>query len=185
MSEEEFHISMSHDTSSITNAAMEVLKSCRCFLDSLDQAAYNHPSRALFGATVGQHVRHNLDHFAAAIGSIEGGVIDYDRRDRDTPIERDIERAAHEIERLVASLSAMTERASTQRVRVRIMLDASGDVTELESSVVRELAFATHHAYHHYAMMAVIAAELGLAIPGGFGKAPSTLHHERALQTSH
>ena len=42
----------------------------------------------------------------------------------------------------------------------------------------RELAFAAHHGVHHNAMINAICAELGVATPHGFGKAPSTINHE-------
>jgi len=65
-------------------------------------------------------------------------------------------------------------------VRVRVMLCADGQHAELGSTLGRELAFAAHHAVHHHAMVAAIAAEFGLSAPDGFGRAPSTIHHEHA-----
>jgi hypothetical protein len=48
----------------------------------------------------------------------------------------------------------------------------------LGSTLARELAFASHHAIHHHAMMKAIAQEHGQAAESGFGVAPSTLNHE-------
>jgi hypothetical protein len=59
------------------------------------------------------------------------------------------------------------------------MLSGEGDEAELTSTFAREVAFATHHAIHHNAMIAAIAASFGVTIPAGFGKAPSTVNHER------
>jgi hypothetical protein len=59
------------------------------------------------------------------------------------------------------------------------MLTSDGVDAELGSTLGRELAFATHHAVHHHAMLGAIAAELGVATPPEFGKAPSTIRHER------
>ena len=45
---------------------------------------------------------------------------------------------------------------------VRCMLSAQGDEQRLRSSLAREIAFASHHATHHHAMMASIALEHGV-----------------------
>lgn len=63
-------------------------------------------------------------------------------------------------------------------VRVRVMVSGDGAETELVSSLARELAFATHHAVHHQAMMRAIAGEFGVEASSDFGKAPSTINHE-------
>lgn len=160
-------------------ASLAVLGQCAVFITSLPAAAYSAPSGVLFGATIGQHVRHSLDHFAAALLAEPGEPIDYDHRERGTPIETDPAAAAGLIARLCAHLDALTPRDAARQVRVRIMLTSAGDEAELGSTLERELAFASHHAVHHHAMMAAIASELHHPVPDGFGKAPSTLNHQR------
>jgi hypothetical protein len=59
------------------------------------------------------------------------------------------------------------------------MLSGDGHEAELESTLGRELVFATHHAIHHHAMMSAIASEFGIKVGPDFGKAPSTINHER------
>lgn len=161
-------------------AASASLGQCAGLIDALPQGAYTHVSGVIKGSTIGQHVRHALDHFAAALSSLEGLVIDYDNRERDTPVERDPTAALSLIARLRESLSEIDRRAVDGAVRVRVMLSAAGDEAELGSTLGRELAFASHHATHHHAMIAAIARELGVAVPASFGKAPSTLNHENA-----
>jgi len=160
-------------------ASLAVLGQCAAFIASLPASAYCAPSGVLFGATIGQHVRHSLDHFAAALLTAPGEPIDYDHRERGTPIETDPAAAAGLIARLRDLLDALTPQDAARAVRVRIMLTSAGDEAELGSTLERELAFASHHAVHHHAMMAAIACELRYPIPDGFGKAPSTLNHQR------
>ncbi len=126
----------------------------------------------LSGSTIGQHVRHSLDHFSAVLDPIEPGVIDYDHRERDTPVEHDPLAARSSIEQLIRQLRVV--RAPSAAVRVRVMLSADGRESLLTSTIERELAFATHHAIHHHAMIAAIARTLQLDVPAGFGVAPST-----------
>lgn len=161
-------------------AAAAVLGQCEAFLGGLSESAYTAPSARLMGSTIGQHVRHSVDHFAAALRALEGEAIAYDHRERNTPIESDLAAASARIRELRDALRGIGGSACAERVRVRVMLTSEGDEAELHSTLARELAFAAHHATHHHAMMAAIASEVGAACPAGFGKAPSTLHHERS-----
>lgn len=162
----------------VAEAAAAIVGQCEAFVRSLDSAAYVRPSGVLAGGTVGQHVRHALDHFRAALGAGDG-PIEYDRRERNVPMETDRIAALEAMEGLRAELARIGERELSRPVRVRVMLTADGAEAELGSTLGRELAFATHHAIHHHAMMGAIARELGIVCEGAFGKAPSTLNHER------
>lgn len=161
-------------------AALGVLEQCSGFLAGVDRTRYIAPCPGLLGSTIGQHVRHSLDHFGAVLGGLDGQIIDYDHRERQTPIERDPGAALHALHEVCDRLWRAAENELSGPVRVRVMLTADGGDTLLGSTLARELAFAAHHAVHHYAMMAAIAVELRLGVPEGFGKAPSTLNHERA-----
>jgi len=158
-----------------------MLDQCRRFLADLDDDAYTAPCDRMFGSTIGAHVRHSLDHFRAAITTADGDPIDYDRRDRDTDVERSAAAALGEVDRLRARLATLHDGPADRAVRVRVMVSGSGDTAELTSTLARELDFAAHHAVHHHAMIGAIAGMAGLPIPDGFGKAPSTIEHERRI----
>lgn len=163
----------------ILRAAAASLEHCAAFLSEIDSDRYTRASARLFGSTIGQHVRHTLDHFAAVTSSLDGLVIDYDHRRRDTPVEQDCDAAIEAIRSVSARLAPLSADDLAAPVRVRMMVSAEGAEAELGSTLGRELAFATHHATHHFAMISSIANELGIATPVGFGKAPSTVNHER------
>lgn len=161
-------------------AAVCLLEQCASFIDALDDDSYRRTSAAMMGGTIGKHVRHCLDHFAAVVNAASGGgAIDYDHRQRDVPMETDRAEARRAIDGIVTGLRSIHAAASAVPVTVRVMLAADGAEAVLPSSLARELAFASHHAVHHHAMMKVIADEFGVPCPEGFGKAPSTLNHER------
>lgn len=160
-------------------AGVSLLEQCRGFLETLDGRAYTRGSDVMFGGTIGQHVRHALDHFGAVLGALDGRVVDYDHRARGTEVETSLLEAKRTIDGLCALLRSAPREQADRPVLVRVMLSGEGDETELTSTFAREVAFATHHAIHHHAMMAAIASSFGLAIPAGFGKAPSTVNHER------
>lgn len=161
------------------DASAAILHQCAEFIMNLDPEVYRRPCIAMGGSCIGQHVRHCLDHFTAALSAARG-VIDYDHRERDTPIERDPTAALAAIHELIDRLSMLTPADLPMPVRVRVMLTEMGDEAELGSTLERELAFAAHHAVHHHAMISAIACWMGVATPDGFGRAPSTRHHERS-----
>jgi len=160
-------------------ASCALLGQCRTFLQSIDTDHYTTPSQRLMGSTIGQHVRHSLDHYAAALSALEGRIIDYDHRARKTPIESECTAAIAQIDTLSSQIESLAADAMASDVTIRVMLSAEGETADLRSTLAREFAFATHHAIHHCAMMASIASELGQSIPEGFGKAPSTRNYER------
>jgi hypothetical protein len=166
-------------------AAHALLAQCADFVQRMTDDAYTADSNVLPGGTAGKHVRHTIDHFAAIVSAHDEGMpIDYDHRLRNVPMESLRAEALRVIEHVQARIAAQSPASMKATVRVRVMLAADGTETELYSTLARELAFATHHAIHHLAMMKAIAAEFGIHCPESFGKAPSTLHHESRLDTS-
>ncbi len=164
----------------VAAAADAILAQCEQFVAAFAAEHFTGPSNTLKGGTVGKHIRHTLDHFAAALAGVEDDAeIDYDRRQRDVPVEVDPAAAARFIGDLRSRLSRAASHGLDTPVRIRVMLSADGAEAVLTSSFGRELAFATHHAVHHQAMMKAIAAEFGVDCDECFGRAPSTLNHER------
>lgn len=137
-------------------------------------------SAALKGGSLGKHLRHVTDHYAAiVVGLKTGEAFDYDRRRRDVPEESDPRAAQQVSRRLAESIASLTPDDLNREVRIRVMLDGEGAEATLSTTAARELFFASHHAIHHFAMMRAIASELGIELDANFGKAPSTVNHER------
>lgn len=161
----------------VVSGALSVLDQCDAFVRMVDDAAYARESEVIAGGTIGKHVRHILDHFRAVVEGHD--PIDYDHRDRDVPMERNRADAMATIRRVRRCLEELDESAIADPVGIRVMVSEDGCDTVLGSTVGRELAFAAHHAVHHHAMLRAIGAEMGFRAEGAFGKAPSTVHHER------
>jgi hypothetical protein len=166
------------------SSALALLEQAAAFIETLDDESYSRPSRIMSGGTIGKHFRHVVDHFAATLAPIAGDgpecVIEYDRRARNVPMETSRDAALGEIRGVMRALQLAHENGSGRSVRVRVMLTSDGAEREFASTLGREIAFASHHAVHHHAMIAVIAGELGVPAPAGFGKAPATLNHEQS-----
>ncbi|MBX3363305.1 MAG: hypothetical protein KF866_00955 [Phycisphaeraceae bacterium] len=174
-------MAMSCSPSAVCQTASALLDQCAGFIQALPDQTYSTESRTIRGGTLGKHVRHVVDHFAAAVGAFERGeIIDYDHRERCVPMENDRTSALDAIAELRAQIAALTEAHLNHPVRIRVMLSGDGSETELSSTLGRELFFAAHHAIHHHAMMKAIAAEFGVEADAAFGKAPSTINFESA-----
>lgn len=159
-------------------AAIALLDQCSGFVRNASGPAYISESRVLKGGTIGKHLRHSLDHFRAALdGATFGTVVEYDRRERNVPMETDPAAALAAIESIRGRLCELGAESLATPIRVRVMLTGDGAEAELGSTLGRELAFATHHAVHHNAMLGAIAAEFGIQTGAEFGKAPSTINH--------
>jgi len=147
------------------------------FLNGLPDGLYDRSCEEVFGSTIGGHLRHNLDHYAAFMEGMEPGRVDYDARGRDPFIETHPEAAIHLIESLIAKLGAVSEADLDREVQIR--MDDGGSSGWSRTSFRRELQFLLSHTIHHYALIASIARRFGVArLPAEFGIAPSTLARE-------
>src|SRR5258706_12180725 len=60
-------------------------------LDQLSQEQYAQECRTLSNATIGKHLRHVIELFQSLENGYDDGVVNYDKRKRDTRIENDKE----------------------------------------------------------------------------------------------
>lgn len=169
-------------SSLVAGAALAVLEQCETFVRCMTDGVYTADSAVIRGGTAGKHVRHTLDHFSAVLTGTLGATIDYDHRERDVPMESNRGAALAAITVIRAEITRLGEDELARSVRVRVMIGEGGEEADVASTLARELAFAAHHAVHHHAMLKAIAQEFGTILPAAFGKAPSTIHHERTLR---
>ena len=160
-------------------------------LDSCGAAAFADACPTI-GASVGAHLRHSLEHAqccATAVESLRSGLrvptLNYDGRERDAELERDpIYMAARSRELLNGVVNGDAVDLDAE-VLAAFALDASGGDALLPSTLRRELAFAAHHATHHFFVAGLVAkSHLGLALPDDVGRAPATLRHDRQASST-
>lgn len=163
----------------IVDAAAALLESTAGLLESIDDAAYARPSPACQDASIGQHVRHLTDHFASLVDGYEADApVCYDQRKRGTDIESDRAAAAAMLRGLRSRIADLDDTQLNFSVRIRVLPAPGAAEVDLETSLGRELAFVTHHAVHHHAIIRVIAAEQGVDLGDAFGRAPATVQAE-------
>lgn len=152
-----------------------LLEEAAALIAGLDDVLYTCPLPQFASGSVGQHLRHVLDHYDAVL-AMTGGVIDYDRRRRDSRLESCREEGAREIRRVRDALAGLYDQP------VRISSETSPTlkaVVVADSSLRRELLFATSHAVHHFALIAMLLRIQGVEVPVAFGVAPATLTYQR------
>ena len=131
---------------------------------------------------IGGHVRHCLDHVEALLRGAGDGLLDYDRRERGTDVERSRTAALETIRRQERQLLEFTWPSGHRPLRLSVLVSPDAPPSVVLSSLDRELAFALSHTIHHGALIAVMAKLLGVAVPADFGYAPSTLAHGRRAE---
>lgn len=158
-------------------------------------------------ASVGQHFRHSMDHIQLAVAASmavqrtagpslsndNDREIHYDLRERGGSDESDMDEAEARIRRVEQLLLEQATKAEDDgtlqqqagEISAYFMLSGDGNEFRLPSTIQRELGFAAHHAFHHMAMVKIIAQEtLKISpdmLPLDFGKAPSTINYDNTL----
>lgn len=140
---------------------------------ALDAQAYAARPIPTISGSIGEHVRHCLDHIASLIAATSSRALTYDSRERGTAVERDPAEAMRLVLRLKAALDRWGGRTFDDPICVVSLVWPGQRVTGW-STLGRELAFVTSHTTHHQAVIALLMSVQGLTVPDGLGYAPST-----------
>lgn len=124
--------------------------------------------------SIGEHVRHALDHIAAILSNDGVAPLTYDYRERGTAVETDPNAALRQIFRLKCGLERLRQKPMNEPIAVRTQISPTGAEIVTWSTVGRELAFVMSHTIHHQALIAVLLAWHGVGVAPRFGLAPST-----------
>jgi hypothetical protein len=146
-------------------------------LEKLSAAEYTQPSKLLFNATIGQHVRHIIELYICLYNGYETGTVNYEKRKRDLRIETD--------KWLAAELMLMIYN-NIDKVNKDLLLESCYDEQSINEIIVdtnfyRELLYNLEHTVHHMALIRVGINEVSsVIIPEGFGVASSTIKYRRS-----
>lgn len=141
---------------------------------SIDDATYVARPIAGISGSIGEHVRHCLDHISALVAATGSKPLSYDRRERGTTVEHDPAEALRLIMRLKSAVERWGERSMDEPICVVSMVTTGGESLTGWSTLGRELAFVNSHTIHHEAMIAVLLSLAGLDVPDRLGLAPAT-----------
>jgi uncharacterized damage-inducible protein DinB len=164
--------------SELTGAVAEVLRQGESLLRTISDDNYTRKLSAAFDSAIGGHYRHCLDHFGSLLQGLDADEINYDHRARDQRIENDRAFALTETKRILSTCESIPATFLDCPINVRSQIKyGDNDGALIGSTVGRELMYAVAHTIHHYALIAVMCGLLDVAVPDGFGVAPSTLKH--------
>jgi hypothetical protein len=158
---------------SIQNVFVQISES----LEQLSCEQYSRPSKILFGATIGQHVRHVIELFICLQNGYHTGVVNYEKRKRDYAIENDKDFAATLLQSIYLTLD---------KTNKDLVLETTGDEHSTENIAIqtnyyREIAYNLEHTVHHMALIRVGITEVSnIEVPNSFGVASSTIKYRQA-----
>ena len=158
--------------SSVKNVFLQLNDS----LLQLSDQQYVQPSERLFGATIGQHVRHIIELFACLQKGYVTGRVNYEKRARDLQIETDRALARKMLAGILDSLD---------RTDKTLLLEAnynedSDEMLLIPTNYFREVVYNLEHTVHHMALIRVGINEVSvIAVPKSFGVAASTIKHQQ------
>lgn len=167
--------------SSLNLAVKDVLQQGCLFLDRVDDELYGRRLDGEVSASLGAHYRHVLDHFLCLAEGISTGQVDYDARRRNPQLETSVACARLVTEELIGELGGLSSDVLRRDCAVIYSVGyGEGDAEAARSNLAREVMFCVGHAIHHYAILRLVCAGVGVKLPYEFGVAPSTLKHLRA-----
>jgi uncharacterized damage-inducible protein DinB len=151
-----------------------LLEQLRDVITLIPASAYRAQPAARVSGSVGEHVRHSLDHIAAFVAAMSAEELSYDHRRRGTSVETDPATAANEIERLLHRLDRCNVGELYRPITFSALLHPDFASVDIRTTLARELLFVVQHTIHHCALIAVLLEWQGWRVPPGFGVAPST-----------
>ena len=160
----------------LIRANQSLLEQADTLLADVTDGAYTRGCEACFRSTPGGHLRHILEHYGNFLEGLSDRKVDYDKRDRESPVEISVEAARAEVERLIFALEEAAQIGPEEPLT--IILDDGGSPRESSSNPERELQFLLSHSVHHFALIRTILYLDGhRRFPEAFGIAPSTLRY--------
>ncbi|EGU61450.1 hypothetical protein VINI7043_14635 [Vibrio nigripulchritudo ATCC 27043] len=164
--------------SATITGTIETIEQGIALLMQIGNEDYQKAAPPLVTSSMGEHCRHVLDIFHA-LSDFENGV-DYNQRRRGHDVEKTRELAIVEFLSIKQWLSQLTPDEIKQTVTVKTEVALSETLSaEVSAQLEREIAFAAAHATHHYALMKVLAIQLGYQTDKELGFAPATSSYLR------
>jgi hypothetical protein len=157
-------------------AALEsALEDLAAVVAALSRDAYTARLFPNASGSIGQHVRHCLDHVSALVAADPASCLSYDLRERGTATETDPAQALRclQLLRIKIAVGRWSTRLD-EPICVISAVTRDGAMWTGMSTLAREAAFVLSHTIHHQAMIGLLASLHGSDVPDGFGFAPST-----------
>jgi len=145
-------------------------------LSQLSPPQYSQSCITLFSNTIGQHVRHIIELFQCLENGYESGIVNYEKRKRDTLIETDKDLASGLLLDIHRGLGKPNKTLTLEACYDEHVTDSIA----IETNYYREIAYNLEHTIHHMALIRVGITEItNIQLPEDFGVASSTIKHRK------
>jgi hypothetical protein len=173
------------ESSELVQSVLETLAQGESLLSDLTDEEYTHKLPVAFNASIGGHYRHCLDHFRSLLDAARDGDLNYDHRERGTLVESDRFAALNATRELRTGYEQLDSIFLMRPINVTCKTSYATNGSQVSPSTVgREIMYSVAHAVHHYALIGFMAGVMDLAMPPGFGIAPSTIKHQKETKPS-
>lgn len=157
---------------------IDVLQQAVTLLEEVNSESFQQLMQPHLSGSIGQHVRHIIDHYLALEQSVETGIVDYNQRHRDSNIEISPTAAKGSLCAIQGWLASITREQLEEPVKVRSEVSISETLSiECHSTLAREVLFVSSHAIHHFSLISVARSLQGHSVPQFFGYAPATISY--------
>lgn len=147
-------------------------------LSRLNHEQYCYKAQFLYGASMGEHLRHILEFYQKIVNIGSSEVVNYDQRQRNKAIENDILVARNVLNCLIECLkNGLDDRD------IALECHSLHEPFGMSTSLKRELFYCLEHSIHHQALIKVSLKEQHLEhlIEPNFGLAYSTIQYKQQL----
>ncbi|PWA09786.1 DinB family protein [Flavobacterium laiguense] len=152
---------------SINNSLNELIG----LLNQLSDKEYSKPCFELSGSSIGEHTRHIVEMFQCLDRNYDSGIVNYDKRDRNTLIQTDTNYAIQMILEIINSIQKENKELELQQI-----IDSEG--IKIQSNYFRELLYNFEHCIHHQALIKVAILKCdSVSVDDNFGVARSTIEY--------
>lgn len=159
---------------------LEVIDQAISLLNELDHNSFTQVLSPYFSGSIGQHLRHVIDHYENLFDGLAEGFVNYNQRKRFCSVEKSLEACSQALYNIRSKINALTTTQLSEALSILTEISISEqDDALVASNVERELVFASFHAIHHYALIKIIRQMQHATVPPEFGYAPATLTYLR------
>ncbi len=167
----------------ILEAACKLLLQGLDLLFLLNDRTYSRVVDMPFSTSIGNHYRRVLQHFQCLIRGFPAGELDYDAREKNARLEREVTYASVVTCDILRALNRLPADTLSCECKVVCRSGYTYPVASHDSNLSRELAYCTGEAVHHYSVIRLLCDTMNIQVPSEFGFAPSTLKHIATLAT--
>ena len=158
------------------NLLQPVLNQLSVTLLQLTDEQYSKKCSLLNGSTIGGHTRHIIELFQCLLNGYDAGIVNYEKRKRDTLIETNKQFASD----LLHYIGNVTNLPNKQINLQCALYNDSTELATIETNFYREMIYNLEHTIHHMALIRVGINEVSVInVPVNFGVAASTIQYNK------